>query len=106
MGHKNCATRVFEDDDTPAWACPDARNRTLDHVEDAARALVHIASLGRDRLSGRSFVIADGHLARMKEFVNFAADRLGAPHPSSAPVWLSRVFASRAVRNAEAGHCR
>lgn len=69
-------------------------NRTpLVHVEDAARALVHIASLGRDRLSGRSFVIADGHLARMKEFVNFAADRLGAPHPSSAPVWLARLFA-------------
>jgi len=69
-------------------------NRTpLVHVEDAARALVHLAALGRDRLSGRSFVIADGHQARMKEFLNDAADVLGAPHPSPAPVWLARLFA-------------
>ena len=65
----------------------------LVHVEDAARALVYISALGRDRLSGCSFVIADGHQTRMKEFLNFAADRLGAPHPSSAPVWLARLFA-------------
>src|SRR5215831_6418633 len=31
------------------------------HVEDAARALIHIAGLEKDRAAGRSFVVTDGH---------------------------------------------
>jgi nucleoside-diphosphate-sugar epimerase len=65
----------------------------LVHVQDAARALVHLAALDRGRLSGRSFVIADGHQASMAEFLGCAADCLGARRPRSVPLWLARPFA-------------
>jgi 2-alkyl-3-oxoalkanoate reductase len=65
----------------------------LVHVEDAARALVQIATLGREAISGHSFVIADGHQASMKEFLTSAAQYLGAPPPSGTPLWLARIFA-------------
>jgi hypothetical protein len=58
------------------------------HVEDAARALVHIAQLDRDRSSGNSFVIADGHPVAMADFMGFAAELLGGPRPKRAPLWL------------------
>jgi hypothetical protein len=68
-------------------------NRTpLIHVQDAARALVHLAALDPGRLSGRSFVIADGHEGSMAEFLGCAADCLGAPRPSSVPLWFARLF--------------
>ena len=68
-------------------------NRTpLVHVQDAARALVHLAALDPGRLSGRSFVIADGHEGSMAEFLGCAADCLGAPRPSSVPLWFARLF--------------
>jgi nucleoside-diphosphate-sugar epimerase len=65
----------------------------LVHVEDAARALVHLAALGAGRLSGHTFVVADGAGASMAEFLGHAAVLLGGPKPSSAPVWLARLFA-------------
>ena len=62
------------------------------HVQDAARALVHLVALDAGRLSGRSFVIADGHGAALAEFLGCAADCLGARRPSSVPLWFARLF--------------
>ncbi len=50
----------------------------LVHVEDAARALVYLATLPAARLAGRSFVIADGSNVTMAKFAGFAAELLGA----------------------------
>src|SRR5262249_11559397 len=72
------------------------------HVEDAARALVQIATLGRERISGRSFVIADGYQASMKEFLTSAAEHLGAAPPSGTPLWLARIFAGSILCDAMA----
>jgi len=70
----------------------DGRNRMpIVHVEDAARALVHLALLPAARLAGRSFVIADGSNATMSQFAGFTAELLGAPVPPTVPVWLARL---------------
>jgi nucleoside-diphosphate-sugar epimerase len=61
------------------------------HVEDAARALVHLATLPPDSLAGRSFVVADGSGATMAQFAGRAAELLGAPPPRTFPVWLARL---------------
>lgn len=62
------------------------------HVEDAARALVHLAGLPRASLAGRSFVVCDGTNSTMAEFVGHAAELMGAPRPLAAPLWLARMF--------------
>ena len=73
-------------------------NRTpLVHVQDAARALVHLAALDAGRLAGRSFVIADGHEVSMAEFLSYAAECLGARRPSSVPLWFARLFTGRVL---------
>ena len=70
----------------------DGGNRMpLVHVEDAARALVHLATLPVNRLAGAAFVIADQSNATMREFVDFAAERLGGPVPRTVPSWLARL---------------
>jgi nucleoside-diphosphate-sugar epimerase len=74
-----------------------ANRMAVVHVEDAARALVHIATLERGRVSGRSFVIADGHPTAMADFMGFAAECLGGPRPKSAPLALVRVLAGQAL---------
>jgi nucleoside-diphosphate-sugar epimerase len=74
-----------------------ANRMALVHVQDAARALLYIAGLERTRVSGRSFVIADGHPATMADFMGFAAECLGGPRPKSAPLLLARLVAGDAV---------
>jgi len=72
------------------------RNRMpLVHLEDAARALVHIAEQPQDRLSGRSHVIADGSEATLRDFAGSAAELLGAPPPRTVPLWLGRLVLGR-----------
>src|SRR5262249_17971963 len=58
-----------------------SNGKALAHVEDAAAALIHIATLGRGQVTGRSFVVADGHPTPMADFMAFAAARLGGPLP-------------------------
>jgi nucleoside-diphosphate-sugar epimerase len=65
------------------------------HVEDAARALVHLAALGPERLTGSSFVVADGANATMSQFLGYAAKQMNAPPPAKAPLWLARLIAGR-----------
>lgn len=65
----------------------------LVHVEDVARALVHLAALPSEQLANRTIVIADGHTASMREFLGHAAMLMSAPAPRTAPLWLARLFA-------------
>jgi NAD dependent epimerase/dehydratase family enzyme len=67
------------------------------HVDDAARALVHIAMLERTRTLGRSFVIAEGDAPTLAEFMGHAAELLHGPKPKTAPAILARLFAGQAV---------
>ena len=76
----------------------DGGNRMpLVHVEDAARALVHIAALPVERLAGRSFVVADGRNVSMRAFLGAAAKLLGAPAPRTVPRWLARLALGSAL---------
>jgi hypothetical protein len=72
------------------------RNRMpLVHIDDAARALVHLARLGDKRVASRSFVVADGSQATMAEFLDHAAQLLGARKPPSVPMNIVRLFAGK-----------
>jgi len=60
------------------------------HVSDAASATV--AALYRGR-PGESYNIADDQPARLNDLVEHLANAVGAPHPSTIPIWLVRPFA-------------
>jgi len=64
----------------------------LIHVEDAARALVHIAGLGRD-IVGQSFVVAHPCGSTSESFFDAIASELGAPRPRHLPAWLVSLVA-------------
>lgn len=63
----------------------------LVHVEDAARALVHLATLPAAALEGRSFVVADGSNVTFREFCHHSARLLGAKAPGAVPKWLASL---------------
>ena len=90
---KYFATTVFPRLAAGTFRVPGAggNRMALVHVDDAARALVHLAALGPDALAGRSFVIGDGHPAPMREFLTFAAQQVGGPAPRPAPLSLARL---------------
>lgn len=67
----------------------------LIHVDDAARAIVHLAGLPRAVIEKRSFILTDGSLATLSEFMNHAADLMGAKRPRSVPRWLASLVAGR-----------
>jgi hypothetical protein len=96
---KAFAARIFPDLAAGRLRLPGkAVNRmALVHVEDAARALLHLAKLGAPRIIGRSFVVADGHPVTLAEFMSFAAKKLGGPPPKSAPAAMARLFAGTAL---------
>src|SRR6266568_2166 len=61
----------------------------LIHVRDAARAIVHLAGLGPERLTGRSWILVDeAGGARLGDFFEHAAALMGAAPPARAPAWL------------------
>lgn len=66
----------------------------LIHVEDAARALVHIAGLGR-AIVDRSFVVAHPCGSTSEAFFNAIAGELGARRPRHLPAWLVSLVAGR-----------
>jgi nucleoside-diphosphate-sugar epimerase len=61
------------------------------HVEDAARALVHLAGLPKPQLTGRSIPIADRSATTMKQFFWKAAMLMGVPPPPATPLQLMRL---------------
>lgn len=79
------------------WRVVDGGNNrvSLVHVEDAARALLHLAALPRAELEGRSFAVADGAAQTASEIFGYAAELLGAPAPGSVPRWLARWVAGK-----------
>ncbi|MEV8634485.1 NAD-dependent epimerase/dehydratase family protein [Streptosporangium sp. NPDC051023] len=61
------------------------------HVEDAARALTHVAGL--PEVAGRSFVATDGATTTLGELFDETARLLGVPAPLRLPRWLAGPFA-------------
>lgn len=90
---KAFATTVFPRLAAGKFRIPgDGENRMpIVHVEDAARGIVHLASLNRAALSGKSFIIADGQPSTFCAFLCEAAQRMNAPAPAAAPKWLAKL---------------
>lgn len=63
----------------------------LVHVEDVARAIVHLTDQDRNDLVGRQFVVADGGSTTMKDLVELAAELAGVQRPGHVPVWLAKM---------------
>ena len=74
-----------------------ARNRLpLVHVRDAARAIVHLAGLGRARLAGRTWLVVDeAGGAPLGEFFDEAAALMGVAPARRVPPWLFSALAGR-----------
>ncbi len=67
----------------------------LTHVDDAARALVHIAGLPRSSVSGRTFIAADGSDTTQRELIDLTASGMGRKSPGSIPVGIAALVAGR-----------
>src|SRR5262249_61639190 len=65
----------------------------LVHVEDAGRALVHLASLPAERLRAHPWIITDGTATTQRDLLGLGARLLQAPPPRSVPRWLASVVA-------------
>ena len=96
---KSFASKVFPQLAAGRFRLPGGggNRMALVHVEDAARALLHIAGTEAGGSGGRSFVVADGHPATLAEVMGFAAERLGGPRPKSVPLALARLVAGRVL---------
>ena len=62
--------------------------KALVHVSDAARALVHLLSLERGALQGKTWLVADGANSTQREFMEHAARLMNGPVPRRLPRWL------------------
>jgi nucleoside-diphosphate-sugar epimerase len=72
----------------------DGRNRLpLVHVEDAARALVHLAGLSDERLRAHPWIVTDGTATTQRELLELGARLLHGPAPRSVPRWLASLVA-------------
>lgn len=67
----------------------------LTHVDDAARALVHIAGLPRSSVSGRTFIAADGSDTTQRELIDLTASGMGRKPPGSIPIGIAALVAGR-----------
>jgi nucleoside-diphosphate-sugar epimerase len=65
----------------------------LIHVEDAARALVHLATLGTEEVTAHPWIVTDGTGTTQRDLLELGAKLLGAPRPRSVPRWLASVVA-------------
>ena len=57
------------------------------HVDDAVGILVSIA---KNNLKDQSYICADSTSVTFKEFVNYAADKIGKKHPGGVPMFLAK----------------
>lgn len=70
----------------------------LIHVTDAARAIVHLVGLGRERLAGRSWLLVDeAGGSRLGQFFDSAAALMGVAPPRRAPAWLLSLLMGRTL---------
>lgn len=70
-----------------------ANRLPLIHVEDGARAMVHLATLDDSRLRAHPWIITDGTATTQRGLLELGAQLLGAPVPRSVPRWLASVVA-------------
>lgn len=72
----------------------DGTNRLpLIHVEDAARAMIHLATLDESPLRAHPWVVTDGTNTTQRALLELGAKLLGAAAPRSVPRWLASVVA-------------
>ena len=57
------------------------------HVDDAIGILTTIA---KDNLRNQSYVCADSTSVTFRDFVDYAADKIGAKHPGGVPMFLAK----------------
>ena len=74
-----------------------ANRLPLVHVEDAARALVHVASLPREQTAGRTFIAIDGAGTTQRELFDDTAALMGVKAPGRAPALLAGLIAGPAI---------
>ena len=67
----------------------------LTHVEDAARAIVHLAGQPRATLVGRNVVITDGADPTQRALLDYTAGLMGVKRASRAPAPLVALIAGR-----------
>ena len=74
----------------------DGSNRMpLVHVEDAARALVHLAGLDRSETLGRTYVLAEASRTSSRELFEGMAEMMGVKRPGSVPKWLASLVSGK-----------
>lgn len=74
-----------------------ANRLPLIQVEDAARALVHLATLGSEEVTAHPWIVTDGTDTTQRELLELGAKLLGGPRPRSVPRWLAGLVAGRAA---------
>lgn len=62
------------------------------HVDDMARAVVMAST---NPVPGEIFFVADDWPVQAGEFLDFLAEKLGAPKPLQMPVWAARIFGGK-----------
>jgi len=72
-----------------------ANRMPLIHVEDAARALVHLSKLSTEQLTLHPWIVTDGSATTQRELLELGAKLLGGPQPKSVPRWLASLVAGR-----------
>ncbi len=70
-----------------------ANRLPLIHVDDAARALVHLAGMQTPELLGQPWIVTDGTSTAQRELLEQAARLLGARRPHSVPRWVASLVA-------------
>jgi nucleoside-diphosphate-sugar epimerase len=70
-----------------------ANRLPLIHVDDAARAIVHLAALAPGRLTAHPWIVTDGSGTTQRELLELGARLLGAPPPRTVPRWLASLVA-------------
>ena len=65
----------------------------LIHVDDAARALIHLAGLDHARVRAHPWIVTDGTATTQRGLLELGARLLKAPAPRSVPRWLASLIA-------------
>jgi hypothetical protein len=79
----------------------DGANRLpLVHVDDAAGALVHLATRRAEELTAHPWIVTDGTNTTQRALLELAARLLGGPRPRSVPRWLAALVAGGVAASA------
>jgi nucleoside-diphosphate-sugar epimerase len=74
------------------------KNRmALVHVEDAARALVHLAGLARAQVMAKRWIIVDGVAVTQRALFDRCSELLGVKKAMSLPKWLVGIIEGQAA---------